>query len=126
MDVEPEQAKNKREVWLIAGHGTPWRAKAAARPIPLTASPCTGSEHTSRVVRPRRTTPTRTGSSIPALALVRLCPSAGTVGSECDGAGGEGVRSERWLDEKDAVRAHTLDSTDARRTMSAPAVLILP
>ncbi|KAL1671402.1 hypothetical protein EV122DRAFT_226639 [Schizophyllum commune] len=94
-NVQKDRAKNKREVWLIAGHGTPWRANAAARPIPLTASPCTGSEHTSRVVRPRRTTPTTTGSSIPALALVGLCPSVGTVGSECDGAGGEGVRSER-------------------------------
>ncbi|KAI5834039.1 hypothetical protein K523DRAFT_323034, partial [Schizophyllum commune Tattone D] len=82
-------AKNKRKVWLIAGHGTPWHANAAARPTPLTASPCTGSEHTSRVVRPK-TPPTTTGSSIPALALVRLCPSVGTVGSECDGAGGEG------------------------------------
>ncbi|KAL1760578.1 hypothetical protein FB107DRAFT_202708 [Schizophyllum commune] len=88
-NVQKDRAKNKREVWLIAGHGNPWRANAAARPTPLTASPCTGSEHTSRVVRPRRTTPTTTGSSIPALALVRLCPSVGTVDSECDGAGGE-------------------------------------
>ncbi|KAI5889319.1 uncharacterized protein SCHCODRAFT_02510717, partial [Schizophyllum commune H4-8] len=95
-------AKNRREVWLIAGYGTPLRANATARPIPLTASHCTGSEHTSRVVRPR-TTPTTTGSSIPALALVRLCPSVGTVGSECDGARGEEVRFERWLDMREAA-----------------------
>uniref|UniRef100_D8QBU5 Mtf2-like C-terminal domain-containing protein n=1 Tax=Schizophyllum commune (strain H4-8 / FGSC 9210) TaxID=578458 RepID=D8QBU5_SCHCM len=79
-NVQKDRAKNRREVWLIAGYGTPLRANATARPIPLTASHCTGSEHTSRVVRPR-TTPTTTGSSIPALALVRLCPSVGTVGN---------------------------------------------